>query len=73
MSSIFDFNDKDRIEKQIMLQLQLQRARRESGMTSGDKSLLEGTIPVPIRPSVYFGALQIDRLNEWEEADPKLT
>jgi hypothetical protein len=30
-------------------------------------------VPVPIRPSVYFGALQVDRLNEWEEADPKLT
>jgi hypothetical protein len=26
-----------------------------------------------MRPSEYFGALQVDRLNEWEEADPKLT
>lgn len=30
-------------------------------------------VPVPIRPSLYFGALEINRLNEWEEADPKLT
>ena len=77
MSSIFDFNDKERIEKQIMNQLNLQKARRESGQTSMNSPLIkqEATreMPVPIRPSVYFGALQIDRLNEWEQADPKLT
>jgi hypothetical protein len=61
MSSIFDFNDKERIEKQIMNQLNLQKARRESGLTSMSSQVMkqEATreMPVPIRPSVYFGAL----------------
>jgi hypothetical protein len=41
MSSIFDFNDKERIEKQIMHQLLLQRARRESGQSSMSSTLMK--------------------------------
>jgi hypothetical protein len=61
MSSIFDFNDREKIEKQIMVQLQLQKARRESATSNMTSPLFEQTptkeVPVPIRPSVYFGAI----------------
>lgn len=50
-----------------MLQIKLQEAQRRMS------ALSQAPSPGYQRPSEYFGALHIDRLNENEAPDPKLT
>lgn len=69
LSSIFDFNDKEKIERQIRLQLRLQNANDDS-VSSSIQSLFDHGVQ---RPSEYFGALSIDKLDENEMPNEKLT
>jgi hypothetical protein len=70
MSSIFDFNDKEKIERQIRLQLRLQNAKDDDSLTSSIQSLFDHGVQ---RPSEYFGALSLEKLDENEMPNEKLT
>ena len=64
--SILDWNDKDQIERHIIRQIERQRAAEV------DSRLKTCSRGVPLRMSEYFGALEIEELNEEDEPHQKL-